>query len=175
MFSHPCGSVLPFAYKASCPSSPSCHASHHQFVNHVFNSQQLSNKALLVDHLAFQHHIIQHQSHGSFLPEPNADSLCLTPNGDRINGCGDLVEKIDIDSTVDPEAFFPRCFNMEGGAVSALVDAFVVSASVALLRKSLEAEVGPLQKKNVVHPSLPPEGTVEVFPIQTALWYCTPL
>ncbi|CAM9733415.1 unnamed protein product [Ascophyllum nodosum] len=114
-----------------------------QFVNHVFNSQQLSNKALLVDHLAFQHHIIQHQSHGSFLPEPNADSLCLTPNGDRINGCGDLVEKIDIDSTVDPEAFFPRCFNMEGGAVSALVDAFVVSASVALLRKSLEAEDEP--------------------------------
>lgn len=48
-------------------------------MNHAFNSQQLSNKALLAGHLAFQHHYYQQQHHhhhqppAFYIPEAGVD------------------------------------------------------------------------------------------------------
>lgn len=138
-----------------------------QFVNHVLNSQQLSNKVLLNQHLAFhQHHHHQHRDHmQTYFDENNGNMVeasvaggttkakspalqsdvdfhTLIPNGRQRNsddgtGSGDF----DIVGNAKPEVFFPRCWNVsDDEGVSSLLKMFSVSASVALLRSVVDNE-----------------------------------
>ncbi|CAM9511830.1 unnamed protein product, partial [Discosporangium mesarthrocarpum] len=79
-----------------------------QFVNHLRNSQELSNKACLVAHLGFyqRHHQI-------FI------------------GSGSGRHPFD-----DPGTFFPRSWDLSTEGGTSLLRAFAVSASVALLRQA---------------------------------------
>lgn len=112
-----------------------------QFVNHVFNSQQLSNKALLADHLAFQHDRLRKQHLDGSRTKPCAGPPCLANGRGRTNVRNKLEWETDVGSMMNSEAFFPRCFNMQDEALSALVEAFIVSAAAALLRRIVQGKV----------------------------------
>lgn len=112
-----------------------------QFVNHVFNSQQLSNKALLADHLAFQHDRRGKQCLDGSGTEPCAGLFFLAPGCERTKGRNKLEKNTHEGSTMNPDAFFPRCFNMQDGALSGLIEAFIVSAAAALLRRIIQGKV----------------------------------
>ena len=130
-----------------------------QFVNHVCNSQQLSNKALLTGHLAFRHTHAHAQvqsrqfSEGS-VAESGADSARSGPafvsskghQGSRCS-CACCCAGVPDDESSGgrggsgPEVFFPRCWDVRDGGVASLLKAFAVSAAAALLRRAVEAEV----------------------------------
>lgn len=42
---------------------------------------------------------------------------------------------------VNPETFFPRCWDVNNGDISSLLQGFAVSAAVALLRRFVQGEV----------------------------------
>ncbi|CAM9997159.1 unnamed protein product [Ectocarpus sp. 4 AP-2014] len=152
-----------------------------KFVNHVFNSQQLSNKALLTCHLAFQHdhqrrqqQQQQQQQRQQLLEGPGGsehgggvDSVFSSPfawsapgrgvsdsngpsQGQACNNASDPIPPTAAATAwkasfqaADPEAFFPRCWDVSdnGDGVCSMLRAFAVSAAVALLRTAVNAEV----------------------------------
>lgn len=121
-----------------------------QFVNHVCNSQQLSNKALLTGHLAFRHdHAHAHARHFSedSSAKSGADSACTGVSSKRLQGsrCCGCAGVPDGEASgrggSGPEAFFPRCWDVRDGGVASLLKAFAVSAAAALLRRAVEADV----------------------------------
>lgn len=137
-----------------------------QFVNHVYNSQQLSNKALLAGHLAYRHD--HHRRRQQQLRE---HQQCSKGRVDPSNSCGNVnysysagfagaaaaiavvaaaaennrpvLEAAFETEIFIPEAFFPRCWNVsdDGDGVCSMLKAFAVSAAVALLRTAVKAEV----------------------------------
>ncbi|CAM9856365.1 unnamed protein product, partial [Laminaria digitata] len=124
-----------------------------QFVNHVCNSQQLSNKALLTGHLAFRHehaHAHARQFSGSSSAKSGADSAFTDPEyvpsktrqDSRCCCCcaGVPDEETSGGGGSGPEAFFPRCWDVSDGGVTSLLKAFAVSAAAALLRRAVEAD-----------------------------------
>lgn len=121
-----------------------------QFVNHVCNSQQLSNKALLTGHLAFrQDHTHAHARHfpEDSMAKSSADSACADVSSKgrqdsrwcRCAGAPD--DEAPGREGGGPEAFFPRCWDVRDGGFTSLLKAFVVSAATALLRRAVEADV----------------------------------
>lgn len=121
-----------------------------QFVNHVCNSQQLSNKALLTGHLAFRHdHAHAHARHFSedSSAKSGADSACtgVSSKGhqdSRYCGCAGIPDgEASGSGGSGPEAFFPRCWDVRDGGITSLLKAFAVSAAAALLRRAVEADV----------------------------------
>lgn len=125
-----------------------------QFVNHVYNSQQLSNKALLAGHLAYRNY-----HHRRRLQQLRAHQQCSEDRGDPSNSGGHddhsceaagpgaagvsrpgLEEALETRIT-NPEAFFPRCWDVsdDGDGVCSMLKAFAVAAAVALLRMAVKA------------------------------------
>lgn len=131
-----------------------------QFVNHVYNSQQLSNKALLAGHLAYRHDHYRRQR------QLQASRQYSEAREDPSNSCGHdhhskavgdpgvaaaettAASRPGLEAAVDteitnPEAFFPRCWDVsdDGDGVCSILKAFAVSAAVALLRTAVKTEV----------------------------------
>lgn len=126
-------------------------------MNHLYNSQQLSNKALLAGHLAYRH------DHHRGRQQLRARLQCSEGRGDLSNSCGHddyscraagpgaaaaaeirpgLEEALETKIT-NPEAFFPRCWDVSDDAdgVCSMLKAFAAAAAVALLRTAVKAEV----------------------------------
>ncbi|CAM9199075.1 unnamed protein product [Scytosiphon promiscuus] len=127
-----------------------------QFINHVFNSQQLSNKALLTGHLGFQYeHLRRLRQPQQLLEAPAAHcSPCSQfskgekglsespfyasdPAQPATAASGDI-----LDDAANPECFFPRCWDVsdDGDGLCSALRAFAVSAGVALLRTAVNAQ-----------------------------------
>lgn len=98
-----------------------------KFVNHVFNSHQLSNKALLAGHLQF------HQCH------------YFVEDSDKYVDGGQCVEG-QVQGHVEPDMFFPRCWDVSNGGLPSLLRAFAVSGAIALIRDYIQSEVRPMNR-----------------------------
>ncbi|CAM9665356.1 unnamed protein product, partial [Choristocarpus tenellus] len=89
-----------------------------QYINHLKNSQQLSNKALLASHLGFRQRIH------------------VEDHVDGVDGKGShppAIVRVGNGGPCDPDNFFPRCWDLKTAGATSLLRAFAVSASVSLL------------------------------------------
>ena len=125
-------------------------------MNHVYNSQQLSNKALLAGHLAYRHDHNRRQQQLRARRQhsegrSHRSNRCRhSDHSDGAGGPGALAAEnrrgleAGLEAEIaDPEAFFPRCWDVsdDGDGVCSLLKGFAVSAAVALLRTAVKAEV----------------------------------
>lgn len=137
-----------------------------QFVNHVFNSHQLSNKALLTGHLGFQHDHLRRLRQPQELFDAPAAPICgadstefrsssSSPSSSRGEGCSETNRRNASDlppsataafegalDAANPESFFPRCWDVsdDSDGLSSMLRGFAVSAAVALLRTAVQAQ-----------------------------------
>lgn len=118
-----------------------------KFVNHLFNSQQLSNKALLAGHLAFyQYHHAASKRGNMTLGSAYAEDAVTWPSQfvshARHDGtCRVTNDEVHREISDEPDTFFPRCWDVSSGRLSSLLRAFGIAAAVALLRNLANDEV----------------------------------
>lgn len=112
-------------------------------MNHVFNSQQLSNKALLAGHLAF-HRNLEIAGEGDGDDDGNDDG----DEDDDEDNKGDACDELGRLDHQEPGSFFPSCWDVSSGQpqLSSLSGGFAVSAAVALVRDFLHEEVSVRNK-----------------------------